>query len=146
MGGVSSGFARIELSQTSVESLECTLNFAKGVGFPEFEVGTSLEELTHALGFLDTRHFYHDLTHLTTALKDLDVGLSHTKAVDTLLYHLVRVAHCSLNLLLECSLHLCVCTARCDTIVFKTEREETAELVGTYFLLVLAHEDIEEVV
>ena len=146
LGRVSRGFARVNLCQTSVESLECTLNFAKGVSFPEFEVCTTLEELTHALGFLDTRHFYHDLTHLTTAFEDLDIGLSHTKAVDTLLYHLVRVAHCSLNFLLECSLHLCVCAARSDTIFFKSKREEAAELVGTYFLLVLAHEDIEEVV
>ena len=133
------------MSQTAVKVLECTLHFAEGVSFPKLEVCTPLEEFAHTFGFFDTRHFHHDLTHLSATLKDLDVGLSHTEAVNTLLHHLVGVAHRCFNLFFESNFHLCVCAVGGDAFFFETKGEESTELVGTYLFLILCHKDIEEV-
>ena len=138
-------FARVQLSQTAVKVLECALHFTQCVSFPKLEVCATLEEFAHTFGFFDTRHFHHDLTHLSATLKDLDVGLSHTEAVNTLLHHLVGVAHRCFNLFFESNFHLCVCAVGGDAFFFETKGEESTELVGTYLFLILCHKDIEEV-
>ena len=104
-----------------------------------------MEELAHTLRLFDTGHFDHDLAHLSATFEDLDVGLCHTEAVDTLAHHLIGVVDCCLDFFFEGGFHLRVCAVGGDTFFLELEGEETAKLVFTHFLLVETHEDIEEV-
>ena len=86
-GGVSCFHLAHSGSQLAVQSHQERHNLLGIIGLPEFQVGASLQQLTHAVGFLDTRHFNHDTTLL--AFKSLDVGLYHTETVDTGAEHVV---------------------------------------------------------
>ena len=144
--GLRAFVAGSRLCQARVEGCEGTLDVLQIISFPEFEVGATLEELAHTLGLFDTGHFDHDLTHLSATFEDLDVGLCHTEAVDTLAHHLVGVVDRSLNFLFEGGFHLRVGAVGRDAFFLELKGEETAELVFTHFLLVETHEDIEEVI
>ena len=144
--GLRAFVAGSRLCQASVEGCEGTLDVLQIISFPEFEVGATLEELAHTLWLFDTGHFDHDLTHLSATFEDLDVGLCHTEAVDTLAHHLIGVVDRRLDFFFEGGFHLRVCAVGGDTFFLEFKGEETAELVFTHFLLVETHEDIEEVI
>ena len=101
-------------------------HFVQTVGLPELKVSATREKLLHTLGLLDTRHFYHNLTHLTTSLEDLDVGLSHTEAVDTRTDHLVGIGHGRFHLLDEGSLDVSIAGRGRDA--FKVGGKGTGEV------------------
>ena len=135
----------VGLCQTGVEGSERTLDFIQGISFPEFEVGATLEELAHTFRFLDAGHFDHDLAHLSATFEDLDVGLRHTEAVDTLAHHLIGVVDGGLDFFLQDGFHLRIGAVGRHAFALEFEGEESAELVFTHFLLVETNEDIEEV-
>ena len=120
LGAVGSGrVLGIGTGQTLVEGCERRHGLAKGVSLPELEVGATLKELAHTLGFLDTRHFYHNLAYLALAAQDLNVGLCHTKTVDTRAYHLVGVFNGCIHLLVEHLLHVGVARVVRDVLLAK---------------------------
>ena len=117
--------------------------FLDAVGLPEREVGATGEELTHALGLLDTGHFDHDLAHLSASLENLDVGLGYTEAVDTCTDDLVGVGHGCFDFLLQCILYVSIGRGGRDAVQVATE--SAGELVIAELLLVSAEEGVEEV-
>ena len=143
--GLRAFVAGSRLCQARVEGCEGTLDVTIFVGFPKLEVGATLEELAHTLRLFDTGHFDHDLAHLSATFEDLDVGLCHTEAVDTLAHHLIGVVDRCLDFFFEGGFHLRVRAVGGDTFFLEFKGEDTAELVFTHFLLVETHEDIEEV-
>ena len=144
--GLRAFVAGSRLCQARVEGSEGTLDVTIFVGFPKLEVGATLEELAHTLRLFDTGHFDHDLAHLSATFEDLDVGLCHTEAVDTLAHHLIGVVNRRLDFFFEGGFHLRVRAVGGDTFFLEFKGEDTAELVFTHFLLVETHEDIEEVI
>ncbi len=63
------------------ESAELTLDFGSLIGFVEFEVGATLEEVADAFVVLDAGKLKENLA--VFALKDLNVGRNYAKLVDT---------------------------------------------------------------
>ena len=146
LGGSGVGLFRMgSLGQTGIESREGGVDFIEGIALPELQVCTSLKQVTDTLGLLDTGHFNHNLSHLSATLKDLDVGLCHTEAVDTVLHHLVGVAHSSLDFGLKCTAHLGIAAVGGDVGFLELEGEYATELVLACLFLILADKDVEEV-
>ena len=85
------------VGKTAVELLQVRNYLFSIVGFPEFEVRTTLQKLTHALGFFDTWHLNHNAAGLS--FEFLDVGLYDTKLVNTGANNVERVVNGSLNFL-----------------------------------------------
>ena len=74
------------LTSVLVQSVERTQQVRQRVGLIELQVSGTLQQLAHALGFLDTGQLEQDAAG---ALQLLDVGGNHTEAVDTVAQHLV---------------------------------------------------------
>ena len=96
-------FATVNLRNTVVGLGKQVGNFTKFVGFPEFEVGGTLQELTHPIRLLHTRQFNHDASGLR---QTLDVRLGNTKTVDTGAQHHVSVVQRGLRLFAQRGNHL----------------------------------------
>ena len=92
------------IGQTGIELIQIRHHLLGVVGLPELQVGTTLQELTHTLGLLDTRHLNHDTTFLAFEL--LDVGLNDAELVDTRTHDVERVVDGSLHFLAEHFLHV----------------------------------------
>ena len=137
-GGGALGEAVVYLNQSRLKLVE-------RIGLPEFEVGASLKQFAHALRFLDTRHFHHDLTNLAFAVQHLDIGLSHTEAVDTRAHHLVGVFNGCYHLFGEHLLHFCVGGVVGNILFFELRGEDAAEAVFAVLLLIDRNEDVHEV-
>ncbi len=76
----------VAVGQTLVELLQIGQHLVGVVGLPEFEVGRTLQQLTHALGLADSRHL--NANTALGALHLLDVGLHHAELVDTCADHI----------------------------------------------------------
>ena len=126
------------------------------VGLPELQVGTTLQQLTHALGLFDTRHFHHDTTVASFQL--LDIGLHHAKLVNTVAHHIERVVNGALHLCTQCALylcigalcahlalhllggkHLCQAMARCILLIILDKERNEVRLTGLFLFLCLLH-------
>ena len=111
-------------------------SLAGGIGLPELEVGRTLEELTHAVGLLDTGELHHDATLLT--LKGLDVGLHNAEAVDTCADDVEGVINGCLHLFAQHGLHLTVGALGVHLAAQLLRSEELGEVaVGRQCLVVL---------
>ena len=88
---VDGSFVCQDCAEFRVGSLQVRSYFLGVVCFPEFEVSRSLKQLSYTFGFFDTRKFHHDTSHFV--FEALDVGLNHTKAVDTCTKHVVWVRY-----------------------------------------------------
>ncbi len=75
------------------------------VGFPEFQVGGSLQKLAHPFRLLHTRQLHHDAAGLRQAL---DIGLGHAETVDTGAQHHKGIIQCGFRLLTKSVDHICV--------------------------------------
>ena len=126
-------------------SLDSCLKFRDVISFPEFEVCATLKEVTHTFGFLDTRHFHHDLTHLTLTTENLDVGLSHTETVDTRAYNFVRVCYSGFNFFDKHLLYFFVSRSIAYALFLELCSEDTPELIFTLDFLIRLYEEVYEV-
>ena len=81
------------------------LQVLQSICFIKFQVGSSLQQLAHTLGFLNARHFK---LYAACAFQFLDIGRNHAETVDTGCKHVARVAHHCLNLVLKNGLNLLV--------------------------------------
>lgn len=133
------------LREPAVERCERALQLGEGVGFPEFEVGATLEEFAHALGFLDAGHFDHDLADLALSLQNLDVGLCHAEAVDAGAHHLVGVFDGCCHFLVEHLLHLGVGGGVGDALFLKLGGEDASKVVVAVLAAVGGGEGFDEV-
>ena len=107
--GISLGFLLDTAQRCSQLAIQChqeRSHLGSVIGLPELQVGTALQELAHTLGLLHTRHLHHDATLL--ALESLDIGLHHSKAVDTGAEHVVRVGDGAFHFGTKHTLHLLV--------------------------------------
>ena len=70
----------------SQQVVEVLADFVQFVSCVEFKISSTLQQLLHTLGFLDTRKFEQDAAG---ALQLLNVGSNHTEAVNTGAQHLI---------------------------------------------------------
>ena len=82
----------------AVDLLQERHNLGGCVGGPEFQRSGALEELAHTLGLFHAGEFHKDAAGAGNLL---DVGLCHTKLVDTALNYSVGVVDCTLCLVAE---------------------------------------------
>ena len=126
------------VGQATVELLQIRNNLLGVVGFPEFEVRTTLQKLAHAFGFLDTRHLNHNAAGLSFKL--LNVGLNDTELVNTGADDIERVVDGCLNFLAEHFLYLRIRTLRIDLALQLLCGKELGEAVSRCILMIVLHE------
>ena len=141
LGSISSSI--VVAQQTLVELAQRRGDFVAVVCLPEFKVGTTLEQFADTLRLTDTRHFDHDAAFLS--FQFLDVGLYHTKLVDTVAHHVVRVVDGRLYLFSECLLHLAV-RALCAHLAFELLcGEHRGEGLAGSVLVIILDEERDEI-
>ena len=94
-GSLRSFLACLNFCQLSVCLCKDGVNLVITIGRPELQRSGTLEKFTNTLGLFHAGELYEDTTRV---LQTLDVGLSHTKAVDTATQYIERVCDSALRL------------------------------------------------
>ena len=103
----------IEVAQHIVSPLQHREHLAVVVGSPELQRSGTLQELTHTLGLFHAGQLHQETARV---LQPLNVGLCHTKAVDTATEHVVGVCNCALSLLAEHLNHLVIAAVESNLV------------------------------
>ena len=131
-------------TQSVVNSSQIRIDFLGVESFPKLKISRTLQELSHTFRFFDTRKFHHDTSHLT--FQSLNIGLNHTKAVDTGTQYIIRVIDSSFDFFTQ---HLFYISIRAAGIYFVFQllsSEQFCQLSLWSFFLILSDKQSNKVI